>query len=198
MDTVSLFSSREVRLAMCLGLLIWGTIGTGVGQTVSADSIPHQFYQVGVSASSVFKLLEEADPTRQYQLYGRYWATPNRMHRAALRYRHVVGEEAEVDVGLRVGVAWVFRADERWRFYGGGDVVTGYQRFANGNVSSRVGLSPLFGGLFFIGPHVSIALEPRLLATYALSRQNASGQSHSGVVSVQIEGAGLLILSVHF
>ena len=57
---------------MCLGLLIWGTIGTGVGQTVSADSIPHQSYQVGVSASSVFKLLEEADPTRQYQLYGRY------------------------------------------------------------------------------------------------------------------------------
>lgn len=168
------------------------------GQGAPADSIRHRPYQVGIAASSVFKLLEEGTPDRQYQVYGRYWTSPRRMSRIALRYRQVVGGNAEVDAGLRGGLAWVFRSEDRWRFYGGGDLIAGYRRFANGRESFRGGVSPLFGALFFIGTHVSLSLEPRLVATYAHSRGGDSGRSGSGVVSIEIEEAALLVLSVHF
>lgn len=167
-------------------------------QEAATDSARHQLYQVGISASSVFKLLEEGAPTHQYQVYGRYWTTPRRMNRIALRYRQVVGEEAEVDAGLRGGIAWVFRREGRWRFYGGGDVIAGYRRFANGRESYRGGVSPLFGALFFIGPHVSLSLEPRLVATYARSQRGDPSRSSSDVFSIEIDETALLILSVHF
>lgn len=175
----------------------------GLGQESPADSLraqPYQVgpYQVGISASSIFKLLEEGDPTHQYQLYGRYWSTPRRMIRAALRYRHIVGENVEVDVGLRGGVAWIVRREGAWRFYGGGDILAGYRRFANGNTSSRVGVSPLFGVLFFMSPHVSLSIEPRLVAEYSRSVGADPAQSESDVFSFEIEGTGVLILSVHF
>ena len=181
-------------------LIVAALISTSVakGQETPADSIRHQPYQVGVSASSVFKLLEEGTPDRQYQVYGRYWMSSRRMSRVALRYRQVVGGNAEADVGLRGGHAWVFRGEDRWRFYGGGDLIFGYRRFANGRVSYRGGVSPLFGALLFIGTHVSLSLEPRLVATYIHSRGGDSGRSSSNVVSIEIQEAALLILSVHF
>jgi len=168
------------------------------GQGAPADSIWHQPYQVGISASSVFKLLEEGTPDRQYQVYGRYWTSPRRMLRGALRYRQVIGGNAEADAGLRAGFTWVFRREDRWRFYGGGDLIAGYRRFASGRESYRGGVSPLFGALFFIGPHVSLSLEPRLVATYARSRGGDSGRFSSDVVSIEIQESALLILSVHF
>lgn len=171
---------------------------TALAQGTPSDSSQHRPYQVGVSASSLVKLLEEEDPTHQYQVYGRYWATDRRMLRAALRYRQVVGDPSEVDVGLRGGAARVFTIDERWRFYGGGDLLAGYRRFANGNVSYRMGLSPLFGVLFFASPHVSLSVEPRLLAAYARSRGSIPDRATSGSFSIEIGGVGLLILSVHF
>lgn len=174
------------------------TASPGLGQKSPADSLRAQPYQVGVSASSIFKLLEEGDPTHRYQLYGRYWSTPHRMVRTALRYRQVVGEDVEVDVGMRGGMAWVFRRESAWRFYGGGDILAGYRRFANGNTSSRMGVSPLFGVLFFISPHVSLSVEPRLVAEYSRSVGGDPAQSGSDVFSFEIEGTGLLILSVHF
>mgnify|MGYP006278487511 CR=1 FL=1 len=148
------------------------------GQRAMADSIRHQPYQVGISASSVLKLLEERAPDHQYQLYGRYWTSPRRMSRIALRYRQVVGGNAEVDVGLRGGRVWVFRSEDRWRFYGGGDLIAGYRRFANGRESYRGGVSPLFGAL---GSHVSLSVEPRLVATYARSQGDDPTQESSDV-----------------
>ncbi|WP_103019003.1 hypothetical protein [Salinibacter altiplanensis] len=120
------------------------------------------------------------------------------MGRAALRYRQVVGEDVEVDVGLRGGAAWVFQREGQWRFYGGGDVLIGYRRFANGRESYRGGVSPLFGALFFIGRHVSLALEPRLVATYAHTQGGSSSRASSRVFSIEIDETALLILSVHF
>lgn len=166
--------------------------------TERADSSRHKPFQVGITASSILKLLEEGDPTHQYHVYGRYWTSRRRMVRTALRYRQVLGEDTEVDVGLRGGMAHVFRIDERWRFYGGGDLIAGYRRFANGNTSYRVGISPLFGASFFISRHVSLSVEPRLVAEYAQSQEDASPESRSDVISITIEGTGLLILSVHF
>lgn len=185
---------------LAAGLFVVGLVmpsgARGTDREATVDSSWHQPYQVGVSAPSVFKLLEEGAPTQQYQVYGRYWATPRRMNRVALRYRQVVGEEAEVDVGIRGGVAWIFRREGRWRFYGGGDVIAGHRRFANGRSSYRGGVSPLFGALFFIGPHVSLSLEPRLVATYARSQEG--GRPSTDVISIEITEAALLILSVHF
>ena len=183
-----------------IGLLLVGLClpSASWAQREETDSLQAYPYQVGVPSSSLFKLLEEGDPTRQDQIYGRYWPTPRRMQRVAVRYRHVVGENSEVDVGLRGGLAWIFRGEERWRFYAGGDVVTGYRRFANGGSSYRGGISPLFGTLFFIHPHVSLSFEPRLVAAYARSTASEPGRSSSGVFSIEIDGTALLILSVHF
>lgn len=185
-------------LGACLLVAGLASTSTAQGQDVRADSVWHQPYQVGVSASSLFKLLEEGSPTRQYQAYGRHWTSPQRMSRVALRYRQVVGGNTEVDVGVRGGVARVFRLTERWRFYGGGDVIAGYRRFANGRESYRGGVSPLFGALFFLGPHVSLSLEPRLVATYVQSRGDDQSRSTSERFSIAIEETALLILSVHF
>lgn len=169
-----------------------------VAQGTPSDSSQHRPYQLGVSASSLVKLLEEGDPAHQYQVYGRYWTTDRRMRRAALRYKQVVGDPSEVDVGIRGGVARVFNIDDRWRFYGGGDLLAGYRRFANGNVSHRIGASPLLGVLFFASPHVSLSVEPRLLAAYARSRGSVPDRATSDSLSIEIGGVGHLVLSVHF
>lgn len=189
---------RVSQSVLAVGLLLVGLSPPLARGQTEVDSLHTFAFQIGVSASSIFKLLEEGAPTHQYQIYGRYWVTPRRMNRAAMRYRHVVGENAEVDVGLRAGRAWVFRSDRRWRFYGGADALVGYRRFANGNVSYRGGLSPLFGALFFISPHVSLSFEPSLVATYARSPDSDPSGSNAGVFSFEIDGTALLILSVHF
>lgn len=184
-------------LSLGLPCAAWAMVSP-VPQAELADSSRHEPYQVGVSASSIFKLLEEGDPTHQYHVYGRYWVSRRRMVRTAVRYRQVIGNDTEMDIGLRGGMAHVFRIDARWRFYGGADLIAGYRQFANGNTSYRVGVSPLFGVSFFISPHVSLSVEPRLVAEYAQSQRGTRPESRSDVISITIEGTGLLILSVHF
>lgn len=164
----------------------------------SADSTRWRPYQIGFAASDVLKLLEEAGAQAQYQLYGRYRLDRRWALRTALRYRHRVSDEQEVRLGLRAGADYVFLEEGRLQLYGGTDLVSGYDRFLNGDRTYRIGLAPLFGILFSISPSISLSTEPRLVATYAYVQNRGSAEPTSESVSLEVRGTGILILNVHF
>ena len=153
---------------------------------------------MGFAASSFLKLLDEEDPTHQYQIYGRYRVGSGWRLRAAARYRQRIQDNSEIEVGLRAGLDHRFRASGAWRFYGGADLIGAYAQEANGDVVYRAGVAPVLGALVYLTPHVSLSVEPRLVALYNRYQQSTLQGDTPETVTLGIEGVGLLIVSVHF
>lgn len=163
----------------------------------AADTTRWRPYQVGFSAAAFVKILEAADAPGRYQLYGRYRRTPHWTLRAALRYEQLFGGDDRVRLAARTGTDYVVRESDRLQLYGGADLVAGYDRFANGTRSYRIGAAPVFGLLVFLTPYLSLSVEPRLVASYTYTNPTG-GEAPEETASVAIKGDGLLILSVHF
>lgn len=174
-------------------------VGTAQAQDASsADSSQFRPYQVGVSAGALIKFLGQPDAPERYQVYGRYRLTRDWALRTALRYNHRFGGEQDLDVAVRVGGDHVLRSHDPLQVYGGLDLVTVYQRRTTGNWTYRVGAAPLLGVLVFVTPHISLSVEPRLVALYSHFRNGDRFASDDRAFSVELKGDGLLILSVHF
>lgn len=182
------------------GLLLLLLVGSAPvrGQNASApDSTVRRPYQIGFAASNFVKLLEEEGAPGRYQVYGRYQTTSRWALRTAVRYQQFVGDDQELRVGARFGADRQLVHDGRFHLYGGADVMTGYDRFLNGDRRYRVGVAPVLGLLFRITPNISLSTEPRLAASYAYS-QNEGPVPDAESVSIKVRGVGQLILSVHF
>jgi len=151
-----------------------------------------------MSAASFLRLLDDADPVHQYQLYGRFRAGDGVFVRSAVRYRQRIQDDPEVEVGLRIGVDRVVQVEGAWRFYAGGDLLGSYARSPNGQATYRMGVGPLVGALVYLTRHVSLSAEPRLVATYNQYQQSTLQGETADTVSLGLEGIGLLIVSVHF
>lgn len=153
---------------------------------------------MGFSAAAFITILDGADAPENYQLYGRYRVTRDWAVRTALRYEHLFNGEQELQLATRLGADYVVRETSRFQLYSGGDLVTGYDRFLNGDRTYRVGGAPVLGVLLYLTPHISLSVEPRLVATYTYFDNRAGGAANEESLSIEVKGDGLLILSVHF
>lgn len=149
------------------GLLITVGCGVGVGHAVAQDAEAPFSYQVGLEAAEFVKLFEEEDEPYTYTLVARWIRQDRHAVRGGLSYRHSTHETGTLEVGVRVGYDHLFVRDGRWRFYAGADIVLLHEAFSGGDRhTSKAGLSPLMGFMFFISPRFSLATEPRFVALY--------------------------------
>lgn len=162
------------------------------------DSSRWRPYQIGFSAAAFVPLLERADAPERYQLYGRYRATRDWALRAALRYEHRFSGDQDLTLTTRMGVDRILRTDGPLRVYGGIDVVAGYNQSLGGDRTYRLGGAPVLGLLLFVTPNVSLSVEPRLVALYSYFDNRGGNAADDETLSVELQGDGLLILSVHF
>ena len=161
------------------------------------DSTRWRPYQIGVSAAAFITILEGADAPERYQVYGRYRATPEWALRAALRYEHLFSGGQDLALSARTGLDRVLRTDGPLQVYGGVDVVAGITQDIGGDRTYRLGGAPVLGLLLFVTPNVSLSVEPRLVALYSYF-DNRGNAADDETLSVEVQGDGLLILSVHF
>lgn len=182
-------------LPLVCALFVCG--GARAQDAVPADSTRWRPYQIGFSAAAFVTILEGADAPERYQVYGRYRATRDWALRAALRYEHLFSGDQDLDLTARTGLDRVLRTDGPLRVYGGLDVVAGYTQSLGGDRTYRLGGAPVLGLLLFVTPNVSLSVEPRLVALYSYF-DNPGNAADDETLSVEVQGDGLLILSVHF
>lgn len=171
--------------------------GARAQDAAPADSTQWRPYQIGFSAAAFVTILEGADAPERYQVYGRYRATRDWALRAALRYEHLFSGDQNLDLTARTGVDRLLRTDGPLRVYGGIDVVAGYTQSPGGDRTYRLGSAPVLGLLLFVTSNVSLSVEPRLVALYSYF-DNPGNAANDETLSVEVQGEGLLILSVHF
>jgi hypothetical protein len=177
--------------------LALGSVGSDARAVPPADSTQWHPYQVGFPTAAFITILRRADAPERYQVYGRYRVTRDWTLRAAVRYRHLFSEDQEVETSVRTGVDYVVREEGRFQLYGGVDLLTGYDRTLNGDQTFRVGSAPLLGLLFHVTPHLSLSVEPRLVALYSYF-DNPAQLPDDDTFSVEVKGEGLLFINVHF
>lgn len=188
---------RGVYLVLPLVCALFVCGGARAQDTAPADSTRWRPYQIGFSAAAFVTILEGADAPERYQVYGRYRATRDWALRAALRYQHLFSGDQDLEVTTRMGVDRILRTDGPLQVYGGIDVVAGYNQSLGGDRTYRLGGAPVLGLLVFVTPNVSLSVEPRLVALYSYF-DNPGNAADDETLSVEVQGDGLLILSVHF
>lgn len=162
--------------------------------TSSSTDLGHT-HEVGVVASSFFKLFEETQES--YALNYRYRQTRKHSFRAGASYEYDSQGSGTFDLNARLGYDRVFLLDDHWAVYVGADVIGTHLRFDSGDrQTTLIGMAPLIGASVRIGSRLYISSEPRLLIRRGWQQTNGSVSERWW--EMKLAGIGELIVSVRF
>ncbi|MEX2477888.1 MAG: hypothetical protein WD357_05595 [Gracilimonas sp.] len=175
-------------------------INTEVSAQQADTSVSFNKHQLGFNAFETIRLFEK-NSAENYKLYYRYKFNSSTALRTGFNYRMNTSGKGQLNINLRVGVDKIFKESGKWKFYTGGDLLAGYEKFSSSDRKNyMVGAGSFLGIIHYINEHFSLSTEPGFLfkVKYYKNPNTFNPIDSETWVEVDLVNVGQVILSVHF
>lgn len=157
-------------------------------------------HQVGFNATETFRFFQRSADDL-YKVHYRYKVNPQTSFRAGLNYSLDTSDQGSLLIDLKAGMDKIFKDYGNWKFYWGGDITAGYEKFSSSSRKNyQAGIAPFFGAIFYVHDHFSISTEPGLLFSgkYYKNTDTFNPDDSEFWIEMDIVNVGQIIISVHF